>query len=75
MGWLCFTIKDKAGRSYDRCILPKMKPAATVVPKLRRGDKIRVIGTLSDLEVFGADKHDLWFYVQRIQMIKPALSD
>ncbi len=70
---LGFSVVDKNGESYGYCWVPKKRPAGLAVAKLKQGDKVRLIGNVSDMEVFGADKYQLWFYIQSVRLIAPAI--
>ena len=70
--FLGFSVLDKSGQSYEYCWVSKKLPVANTVLKLKEGDRVRLIGHVSDMEAFGADKHQLWFYVQTVRIITPA---
>lgn len=68
-----FTVEDKNAKPYTYCWASKKLPVSNAVVKPKRGEQVRLKGYVPSMDAFGADKHDLWFYIQDLRVIKPVV--
>jgi hypothetical protein len=71
--FLGFKVKDKGGSDFDYCFASKRMQVAAVILKLNRGDKVRILGDVSNLgAVYGGDSHQIWLQATDVQVITQA---
>lgn len=85
---LGFDVKDSEKNYYHHCVVVKSlhgpnwpndsgqgdspNPLVNVVSNLKEGDRVRFYGTVSDRGPLDMDGRELFFYVDRIQIIETA---
>lgn len=71
---LAFQIKDQNGDYYGNCFMNRKAPLTRELMKLKRGDRVRLIGQVVAMVSPAVDsENDIpWFRVASIEMIKPA---
>ncbi len=74
---LGFYVKDKNGNYYGYCWVSKHMPVINDLVKLKKGDKVRLIGNVDAMgksfgSFGGSDQYQLWFQVLKIEIIEYA---
>jgi hypothetical protein len=71
--FLSFQVKDKNGDYYGDCVVDRKTPVFSKLTKLKRGDKVRLIGSVAYKGYCGGYCNGIpWFQVDSIEMIKSA---
>jgi hypothetical protein len=66
--WIAFGVRDKQGKELSLCMVPKKSTAADAVMKLKKGDHLRLSGTLKSFAYMG--ENDPWFQVSEVEILK-----